>query len=72
MGPDAENADLELTGPDAEGRIVYQFKKVEIYVVRVDVSRRPTLPGVRLYGVLGKQPEGGVQVLGVKVSRGYY
>jgi len=71
-GTAAERADLELTGVDAEGRVVYQFKKLEIYVVRVDVSRRPTLPEVRVYGVLAKLPEGSIEVLGKSVARGYF
>lgn len=71
-GTAAQKADLELTGVDAEGRVVYQFKKLELYVVRVDVSRRPTLPAVRLYGVLAKLPGGGIEVLGQRSTRGYF
>lgn len=68
----AERADLELTGVDAEGRVVYQFKRLEIYVVRVDVSRRPNLFAVRVYGVLAKLPDGSIQVLGKNSARGYF
>ena len=72
VGAAAERADLELTGVDAEGRVVYQFKKIEIYVVQVDVARRPTLPAVRLHGVLGKLPGGGIEVLGLRLTRGFF
>ena len=68
----AGKADLELTGVDAEGRVVYQYRKLEIYVVQVDVSRRPTLPGVRLYGILAKLPEDTIEILGTRLSRGYF
>jgi hypothetical protein len=63
---------LELTGVDAEGRVVYQFRKLEIYVVRVDVSRRPTLAAVRLYGIVAKLPDDTVEILGSRLSRGYF
>lgn len=72
QGSAAEKADLELTGVDAEGRVVYQFKKLEVYVVKVDVARRPTLPEVRLYAVLAKLPGGGIEVLGSSLTRGYF
>ena len=71
-GAAVERANLELTGVDAEGRVVYQFKKLEIYVVQVDVSRRPTLPAVRMYGVLAKLPEGSIEVLGKSTARRYF
>ena len=71
-GAAAERADLERTGVDAEGRVVYQFKKLEIYVVQVDVSRRPTLPAVRVYGVLAKLPEDTIEILGTSLTRGYF
>lgn len=71
-GSAAARADLELTGVDAEGRIVYQFKKLEIYVVQVDVSQRPTLAAVRLYGVLARLPEGTVEILGKRIHRGFF
>lgn len=71
-GMAASRADLEQTGIDAEGRVVYQFKKLEIYVVQVDVSRRPTLSAVRLYAVLAKLPEEQVEVLGTRIHRGYF
>jgi hypothetical protein len=65
----AGRVDLEAMGVDPEGRMVYQFRKVEIYLVDVHVSRRPSLPAVRLYGVLGVLPDGSVQTLGVTLSR---
>ena len=71
-GVAAKRADLELTGVDGEGRVVYQYKKLEIYVVQVDVSRRPTLPAVRVYGVLAKLPGGAIEILGTSLTRGYF
>ena len=68
-GAAATSVDLEQTGTDAEGRVVYQFRKVEIYLVEVDVSRRPSLPSAKLYGVLGKLPDGKLQTLGLTRRR---
>ena len=72
VGAAAERADLELTGIDGEGRVVYQFRRLELYVVQVDVARRPTLPAVRLHGVLAKLPDGTIEILGHRVDRGYF
>ena len=68
----AAKADLELTGTDPEGRVVYRFRKLEIYVVQVDVARRPTLPAVRSYGIVAKLPDGSVETLGLTVRRGFF
>jgi len=68
----AKKADLELTGTDPEGRVVYRFRKLEIYVVQVDVSRRPTLPAVRLHAVVAKLPDASLQILGMSAKRGYF
>lgn len=65
----AERLDLEQTGTDAEGRVIYRFRKVEIYVVEVSVHRRPSLAAVRLRAVLARLPDGTIQVTGVTRSR---
>jgi hypothetical protein len=68
-GAAATGVDLEQTGTDAEGRVVYQFRKVEVYLVEVDVSRRPSIPPLKLFGVLGKLPDGTLQTLGLTRRR---
>jgi hypothetical protein len=65
----ADGVDLEATGTDPEGRVVYQFRKLEIYLVEIDVSRRASLPPVKLYGVLAKLPDGSLQTLGLTRRR---
>ena len=65
----ASSADLDLTGTDAEGRMVYQFRKLAIYLVEIDVSARASLPPVKLYGVLAKLPDGSLQTLGLTHRR---
>jgi hypothetical protein len=71
-GPAAAKVNLEQTGVDAEGRVVYQYRKLEIYVVEVDVKRRPTLRAVKLEGVIARLPDSSVQTLGVKTTRGFW
>jgi len=68
----ASEADLEAAGIDAEGRFVYRYRKLEIYLVQIDVSRRPTLPAIRLYGVIARLPNNTFETLGVTVKRGYF
>ena len=65
----ATSVDLEQTGIDAEGRVVYQFRKVEVYLVEIDASRRASLPPVKLYGILAKLPDGSLQILGLTRRR---
>ena len=65
----ATSVDLEQTGIDAEGRVVYQFRKVEVYLVEIDASRRPSLPPIKLFGVLAKLPDGSLQTLGLTRRR---
>ena len=65
----AGSVDLEQTGVDAEGRVVYQFRKVEVYLVEIGVSHRASLPPLKLYGILGKLPDGTLQTLGLTRRR---
>lgn len=68
-GLETSGIDLEVTGVDAEGRVVYRFKKLELYVVRVDVTRPARTEAVRLYGVLARLPSGRIETLGVSLKR---
>lgn len=68
-GAAAGSINLEQTGVDAEGRVVYQFRKIEVYLVEIDVSRRASLPPLKLYGVLAKLPDGRLQTLGLTRRR---
>jgi hypothetical protein len=65
----ARSADLDATGTDPEGRVVYQFRKVEVYLVEIDASRRASLPPLKLYGILAKLPDGSLQTLGLTRRR---
>ncbi len=65
----ATSVDRDATGTDPEGRVVYRFRKIEIYLVEIDVSRRASLPPVKLCGVLAKLPDGSLQTLGLTRRR---
>jgi hypothetical protein len=68
-GAAAASADLEATGTDVEGRVVFQYRRIELYLVEVDVSHRASLPPLKLYGVLAKLPDGTIQTLGLTRRR---
>jgi hypothetical protein len=65
----AEKIDLEQTGTDAEGREIYQYCKLAVYLVEVEVSRRASLPPVRLTGILARLPDGSFETLVVVQRR---
>lgn len=65
----ATDVDLEQTGTDPEGRVVYQFRKIEVYLIEVDVVLRPSLPPVKVYSVLARLPDGSLQTLGLTRRR---
>jgi len=70
-GAAISRVDLEQTSVDSEGRFVYLYRRLELYVVEVRVARRPSLPGVTLSGVVARLPDGELQTLGVQVERRY-
>jgi hypothetical protein len=71
-GIESGRVDLQRMGVDQEGRAVYQYRQLEVYLVRSEVRRRPTLPVVRVLGVVAELPDdGGLEVLGVDVRRVY-
>ena len=44
QGSAADDVDVDRAGMDAEGRVVYRYRKLEIYLVQVDVYRRRYQP----------------------------
>jgi hypothetical protein len=68
-GVAAERVDPEQTGTDAEGREVYQYRRLEVYLVEAEASRRRSLLPVRLTGVLARLPDGQFETLGVVRKR---
>jgi hypothetical protein len=72
MALEADQADLELTALDPDMRRVRQYLLLEVYLVEVLVSARPTSAGVRLRGVLVKADGGRVQQAGLVTDRGFF
>jgi hypothetical protein len=71
-GLEADQADLELTALDPDMRRVRRYRLLEVYLVEVLVSARPTSAGVRLRGVLVKVDAGRVQQAGLVMDRGFF
>jgi len=69
---EAADADLEAIALDADGRQVRLYIKLEVYLVDVDVSARPSLIGVRLRGVLIRREDGTVSPAGLDIERGFF
>ena len=71
-GIEAKKVDLSSVGLDPDLRRVRRFRRLEVYLVEVRVSARPSLADVRLRGVLVR-PQGG-QLLqgGVNLDRGFF
>jgi hypothetical protein len=71
-GLEADQADLELTVLDPDMRRVRRYRLLEVYLVEVLVSARPTSAGVRLRGALVKVDEGLVHQAGLVIDRGFF
>jgi hypothetical protein len=65
---DHPGVDLRQVGIDGEGRLVYQFRRLEIYLVELEAGVAP-LPAMRLLGVLARLPDGRVVPLGSRYDR---
>ena len=71
-GAAARSVDVEATGTDAEGREVYRYRPLEVYMVRSEVIAGSGRRGVRLYSVIGRLPDGSIRPLGVSAKKGYF
>jgi len=69
---EAAEVDLSRASYDAEGRRVFLYRKLEIYLVEATVRSRPALPAARLLGVLARQQDGSVAPIGLTTERGYF
>lgn len=72
LGPlETGEVDLSLAGYDAEGRRVFMYRKLEIYLVEATVRSRPALPGACLLAVLAREQNGAVALIGLTLERGF-
>lgn len=73
LGPDrAFGLDLQRVGLDGEGRLVRQYRKLEVYLVEAESPARVAAPAVRLLAVVARLENGGVVCLGLRYDRGYF
>lgn len=63
--------DLKQIGLDADGRIVYQYRRLEVYVVEAEAPGMASAPAVRLLGVVGRLANGRVLSLGHRYDRAH-
>lgn len=61
----AGRVNLDQVGVDAEGRTVYQYRKLELYLVETVLQRRPSLVPTTLRAVMARLPNGTIETLGV-------
>lgn len=61
----AKQVNLGLTGVDAEGRTIYQYRKVELFLVEIVLKRRPSLVPATLRAVMARLPGGSIETLGI-------
>jgi hypothetical protein len=71
-GAETRGVNLGQFGVDNRGAVVYQYRKLEIYLVEAESRGASVVPSVRVLGVLGRDPDGRVMTLGVRSDRGYY
>ncbi len=68
-GLDARSIDLEQTAVDPDMRRVRRYRRLEVYLVDILVTERPTIPGVRLRGILIRTDDGELRQIGLRVDR---
>ena len=70
-GIDTRRVDLEQTAIDPDLRRVRRFRRLEVYLVDVLVTRRPSIPDVRLQGILIRTDDGELRQVGIRIDREY-
>jgi hypothetical protein len=68
LPPNHAAVDLNQIGIDGEGRKVYQYRSLEVYLVEVEAGVAP-VPSMRLLGVLARLPDGRIVPLGSRYDR---
>lgn len=73
LGPEeAADLDLDKVGIDGVGRVVRQYRRLEVYLVEAESPARYPFGAVRLLAVVGRLDTEGVVCLGVRYDRGYF
>jgi hypothetical protein len=73
LGPeDAGDLDLDQLGIDGRGRVVRQYRTLEIYLVEAESPARYPFGAVRLLAVLARPDSGEILCIGARYDRGYF
>jgi hypothetical protein len=71
VGLDARKVDLDATAIDPDSRRVRRFRPLEVYLVDIFVTQRPSIPGVRLRGIVIRTDDGEIHQIGLRIDREY-
>jgi hypothetical protein len=66
---EATEVDLSQTATDPDMRKVRLYRRLEVFLVEVRVSVRPTLAGIKLWGPLIRSDDGKLRKAGIQVRR---
>ena len=69
---EASRVNVAQIAIDAEGRRVFEYRKIAVYRVDAIVPPRDGVPGVRLRAVLVRKPDGDLAQAGVRLERGFF
>ncbi len=69
---DAAEVDVDQVGIDGLGRVVHQYRRLEVYLVEAECPARYPFAAVRLLTVVGRLDTGDLIRLGLRYDRGYF
>jgi hypothetical protein len=69
---EAADLDLDALGIDGLGRVVRQYRKLEVYLVDAESPARYPFGAVRLLAVLARPDTGEIICIGARYDRGYF
>jgi hypothetical protein len=69
---EAAEVDADERGIDALGRVVRQYRRLEVYLVEAESPARHPFGAVRLLAAVARLDSGEVVCIGVRYDRGYF
>lgn len=69
---EAADLDLDQLGIDGAGRVVRQYRRLEVYLVEAESPARYPFGAVRLLAVVARPDTENVVCLGLRYDRGYF
>ena len=69
---EAADLDLDQLGIDGLGRVVRQYRRLEVYLVEAESPARSPFGAVRLLAAVTRQDTGEITCIGLRYDRGYF